>query len=99
MSSAPQAPAEAVDHLLAELAPLAHPARMRRLAAWTKERAAGPNEGDGPERLGPLLAELDKRGAYGRGLAGVAATIAGDVAFVAARLTDPDPAVSRQALK
>ncbi|MFB7129925.1 hypothetical protein [Kitasatospora sp. NPDC056273] len=100
MSSAPHSPAEAVDHLLAELAPLAHPARMRRLAAWTKERAAeGPNEGDGPERFGPLLAELDKRGAYGRGLAGVAATIAGDGAFVAARLTDPDPAVSRQALK
>ncbi|MFD7448664.1 hypothetical protein [Kitasatospora sp. NPDC059827] len=95
MSSAPQTPAETVDHLLAELDPLAHPARMRRLATWTKELRHGNN----PEQLRPLLAELDTRGAYGRGLAGVAATIAEDAAFVAARLTDPDPAVSRQALK
>ncbi|MFF2078974.1 hypothetical protein ACFVXG_30000 [Kitasatospora sp. NPDC058162] len=95
MSSAPQSPAEAVDHLLTELDPLAHPARMRRLAAWTKEL----RHNGGPEQFRSLLAELDTRGAYGRGLAGVAATIAEDAAFVAARLTDPDPAVSRQALK
>ncbi|MFD5468218.1 hypothetical protein ACFWIQ_36230 [Kitasatospora sp. NPDC127059] len=95
MSNAPQSPAEAVDLLLAELDPLAHPARMRRLAAWTKELC----HGDGPERLGPLLTELDTRGSYGRGLAGVAATVARDAAFIAARLTDPDPTVSRQALK
>ncbi|MER7757326.1 hypothetical protein [Kitasatospora sp. NPDC097643] len=96
MSSAPQSPAEAVDHLLAELDPLAYPNRMRRLAAWTKGLL---RQGGGSEQLRPLLAELDTRGAYGRGLAGVAATIAEDVEFVAARLTDPDPAVSRQALK
>ncbi|MER7666841.1 hypothetical protein ABTY61_00050 [Kitasatospora sp. NPDC096128] len=95
MSSAPQSPAEAVDHLLAELDQLAHPVRMRRLAAWAKELC----HRGGSEQLRTLLAELDTRGAYGRGLAGVAATIAEDAAFVAARLTDPDPAVSRQALK
>ncbi|MET8627602.1 hypothetical protein ABZW30_28285 [Kitasatospora sp. NPDC004669] len=95
MSSTPQSPAEAVDHLLAELDPLAYPVRMRRLAVWT----TGLCQGGGAERLRPLLAELDTRGAYGRGLAGVAATIAEDVGFIVARLTDPDPAVSRQALK
>ncbi|MGF1428547.1 hypothetical protein [Kitasatospora sp. LaBMicrA B282] len=98
MSSTPPPPAEAVDQLLAELDPLAHPDRMRRLAAWTKATKALRQDG-GPNRLRPLLTELDTRGAFGRTLAGVAATIAEDVEFLAPRLTDPDPAISRQALK
>jgi hypothetical protein len=88
-------PRAVVDDLHAALDPLAYPDRMRALAKWTRERA---RSGDGaPFRA--LLDELDRRGAHGRHLAVVAATIAEDSDFLAARLGDPDATVRGHALK
>ncbi|MGW5349846.1 hypothetical protein ACWERV_04890 [Streptomyces sp. NPDC004031] len=85
-------PRTAVDELLARLDPLAHPARMRAVAAWARER----RHGGGP---GALPAELETRGTYGRRLAAVAASAARDTEHLAARLADPDPFVRGHALR
>ncbi|PYC88231.1 hypothetical protein C7C46_00855 [Streptomyces tateyamensis] len=69
---------------------------MRALAGWTRQRVG---EGASAGQLGPVLTELGTRGRYGRSLAVVGAAIAGDVAFLEARLADPDGGVRAQALK
>ncbi|MDX3356759.1 hypothetical protein PV703_26350 [Streptomyces sp. ME01-24h] len=80
-----------VDTFCATLDPLAYPARMRALAAWVR-RVVNDRDSRG-SALRPLLDELDARGAYERRLAVSAAAIGGDVAFLQARLTDPDAVV------
>ncbi|MDX3093372.1 hypothetical protein PV417_02140 [Streptomyces sp. ME19-03-3] len=80
-----------VDTFCATLDPLAYPARMRALAAWVR-RVVNDRDSRG-SALRPLLDELDARGAYERRLAVSAAAIGGDVAFLEARLTDPDAVV------
>ncbi|WP_328465960.1 hypothetical protein [Streptomyces sp. NBC_00448] len=99
MPNAPARPVRAaVDELLATLDPLPYGERTRELAAWVRR----PRPGSDPARTSDLravLAELDSRGHYGRRLAGVAAVIGQDVGFLAARLTDPDAAVRRHAVK
>lgn len=77
------------DSLLHALDPLAHPTRMRELVV----RAGGS---DDPRSL---LAELETRGAYGRRLAVVAASAAGDTGWIADRIADPDPYVRGHALR
>ncbi|MFD9222564.1 hypothetical protein ACFWDI_21690 [Streptomyces sp. NPDC060064] len=49
--------------------------------------------------LRSLLAELDQRGPYERGLAVVAAAVGGDAEWVGARLADPDSFVRGRALR
>ncbi len=95
MSIEPEGPRVTVDRLYADLDPLAFPARMRALAAWTKDRVRIGCVG----QLRPLLDDLDTRGLYGRRLAVLAAVIGGDVAFLEARLADPDGTVRGHALK
>ncbi|MEV7678231.1 hypothetical protein AB0O64_06700 [Streptomyces sp. NPDC088341] len=100
----PHHPRVTVDHLYASLDPLAYPARMRALALWTRNQlrngdGEGNRDGEGAGRLRPLLDELDTRGPHGRGLAVVAAAIGRDVAFLEARLADPDATVRAHALK
>ncbi|WP_405584786.1 hypothetical protein [Streptomyces sp. NBC_01190] len=96
MSMEPHDPRIAVDDLFATLDPLAYPARMRGLAAWTRNQVG---KGAGPGGIRPLLDELDTRGAYGCRLAVVAAVIGGDVGFLEARLADLDATVRGRALK
>ncbi|MET9875275.1 hypothetical protein ABZZ36_11705 [Actinacidiphila glaucinigra] len=86
-----------VDDLCATLDPLAYPARMKALASWV--RAVVRDEGCGGSPLRPLLDELDARGTYERRLAGIAAAVGQDVAFLEARLTDRDPVVRGHALQ
>ncbi|MER5640121.1 hypothetical protein ABT095_24650 [Kitasatospora sp. NPDC002227] len=83
-----ESPQAAVDRLLTDLDPLAHPDRMRELAAWARADSARP-----------LLDELAGRGSYGHRLAVVAAAVSGDVPFLADRLADHDAVVRSQALK
>ncbi|MFD3665289.1 hypothetical protein ACFWVF_32595 [Streptomyces sp. NPDC058659] len=80
------------DELLAVLDPLPHAARLRYTAVTAHRLAA---RGD----LRPLLAALDVRGPYERRLAALAALAAGDAAYLAARIGDPDPVVRRYALR
>ncbi|WP_327242604.1 hypothetical protein [Streptomyces sp. NBC_01320] len=94
----PQDPRTAVDHLYAALDPLAYPARMRALATWTQSQVRN-GDGRGAGRLRSLLDELDTRGPHGRRLAVLAAAVGGDVAFLEARLADPDGTVRGHALK
>ncbi|MFE1961378.1 hypothetical protein [Streptomyces sp. NPDC059479] len=96
MPSDPHDHRAAVEALYADLDPLAFPARMRALAAWTRNEV---RKGSGSDGLRPLLDELDTRGSHGRRLAVVAAVIGGDVGFVEARLADPDATVRGHALK
>ncbi|MFH8590653.1 hypothetical protein [Streptomyces rimosus] len=79
------------DTLLAALEPLPYPRRMTELAARAREAA-------GRGTLAGLLAEWDTRGPYERRLAAFAARVAGDGAYLAARLTDPDAIVRAHAL-
>ncbi|MGW7557021.1 hypothetical protein ACWGJZ_38035, partial [Streptomyces rimosus] len=79
------------DTLLAALEPLPYPRRMAELAAHAREAA-------GRGTLAGLLAEWDTRGPYERRLAAFAARVAGDGAYLAARLTDPDAIVRAHAL-
>ncbi|MFE5867288.1 hypothetical protein ACFQ6V_01410 [Streptomyces roseifaciens] len=79
------APAHA-DELLAALAPLPFPRRVRHVARWARELGA---RGE----LGAVVTELSGRGRYERGVAGLAAGVGRDVAWLQTRLTDPDPAV------
>ncbi|MEV0495374.1 hypothetical protein [Streptomyces atratus] len=94
----PRDPRAAVDHLYAVLDPLAYPARMRALATWTRSLVRNGDSRDAG-RLRSLLDELDTRGLHGRRLAVLAAAIGGDVAFLEARLADPDGTVRGHALK
>ncbi|MFC1419831.1 hypothetical protein [Streptacidiphilus cavernicola] len=91
-------PRAVIDRLHSELDPLAHPARMRALAAWTQDQLKSP-EGRGAARLRTLLDELEARGPHGRRLAVMVAAIGQDTAFLEARLADPDAVVRSQALK
>ncbi|MER6325558.1 hypothetical protein [Streptomyces coelicoflavus] len=77
------------ESLLHALDPLAHPQRMRELVARTR-RSADPR---------PLLAELERHGAYGRRLAVVAASAVRDTEWIADRIADPDPYVRGHALR
>ncbi|MFC5143279.1 hypothetical protein [Streptomyces aureoversilis] len=79
------APARA-DELLAALDPLPFPRRVRHVARWARELGA---RGE----LGAVVAELSGRGRYELGVAGLAASVGRDVAWLRTRLTDPDPAV------
>ncbi len=79
------------DLLLAALDPLPYPQRMRELVARVREME--------PEQVRALLAELDRRGAYERGLGVVTAAVGGEVAWVGARLADPDSFVRGHALQ
>ncbi|MFK4227479.1 hypothetical protein [Streptomyces sp. NPDC019890] len=79
------------DLLLDVLEPLPYPLRMRELAARTREMERA--------ELRPLLAELDGRGPYERGLAVVAAAVGGDAEWIGARLADPYSFVRGQALR
>ncbi|MFI6416727.1 hypothetical protein ACIBG6_04725 [Streptomyces sp. NPDC050842] len=80
------------DKLLAVLDPLPHAARLRYTAVTAHRLAAHGG-------LRPLLAALDVRGPYERRLAALAALAAGDSAYLAARIGDPDPVVRRYALR
>ncbi|WP_405363132.1 hypothetical protein OG535_36780 [Kitasatospora sp. NBC_00085] len=92
-ASAPHvAPHPAAERLLAELAPLPHPARLRHLA-----RAAHALAGRG--ELAAVLAVLAGRGRYERRLGALAALTGGQTPYLAARLADPDDVVRRYALR
>ncbi|MFJ7203434.1 hypothetical protein ACIQWR_07865 [Streptomyces sp. NPDC098789] len=78
------------DLLLDALEPLAYRARTRSFVARAREM--------GPERAAALAATLDRRGTYERSLGVLAAAVAGDTAWIAARLADPDAVVRGQAL-
>ncbi|MFB7471606.1 hypothetical protein [Kitasatospora sp. NPDC056184] len=80
------------DQLLADLDPLPHPERQRLVARRARELAA-----DGG--LPGLLAELERRGVYGRRLAALAASAGGATDHLTERLTDPDPVVRGYALR
>ncbi|MEU9878685.1 hypothetical protein [Streptomyces phaeochromogenes] len=82
-------PRHQAESLLNALDPLPYPLRMRELAARTREL----------EETRPLLDELETRGAYERGLAVVAAAVAGDTEWIAARIADPDSFVRGHALR
>ncbi|MFI1480122.1 hypothetical protein [Streptomyces sp. NPDC020747] len=82
-------PRHQAESLLNALDPLPYPLRMRELAARTRELA----------ETRPLLDELETRGAYERGLAVVAAAVAGDTEWIAARIADPDSFVRGHALR
>ncbi|MDG9722517.1 hypothetical protein [Streptomyces sp. DH41] len=75
--------------LLHALDPLAHPERMRELAVRARASTA-------PR---PVLLELERHGAYGRQLAVVAASAAGDAEWIADRIADADPYVRGHALR
>ncbi|MGW2519165.1 hypothetical protein ACWC09_19545 [Streptomyces sp. NPDC001617] len=77
------------ESLLNALDPLPHPQRMRELAVRVREMTP----------LRPVLDELEGRGTYGRQLAVVAAAVAGDTEWIAARITDPDSFVRGHALR
>ncbi|PAK26804.1 hypothetical protein CJD44_08345 [Streptomyces sp. alain-838] len=47
----------------------------------------------------PVLVELARHGAYGRGLAVVAASATGDAGWIADRIADTDPYVRGHALR
>lgn len=83
-----QTPHQQADSLLNALDPLPFPQRMRELAVRTREFTP----------LRPVLAELEKRGSYGRDLAVVAAAVGRDSAWIADRIADPDPFVRGHAL-
>ncbi|MDQ0939469.1 hypothetical protein [Streptomyces sp. V1I1] len=84
-------PLHQADRLLDALDPLPYPLRMSELAAKAREMD--------PAELRPLVAELDERGPYERGVAVVAAAVGGDAEWVGARLADPDSFVRGQALR
>ncbi|GAA3772328.1 hypothetical protein GCM10023083_06760 [Streptomyces phyllanthi] len=86
MSRTPQT----ADGLLSVLDPLPYPTRMRELAARVRDMG---------QPLRPVLEELEARGPYERGIAVVAAAVARDTDWIAARLADPDPYVREQALR
>ncbi|MFJ2766318.1 hypothetical protein [Streptomyces sp. NPDC087300] len=85
------------ESLLRALEPLPFSERLT-LTARTASRLAEVRVGDG-ERLADLLAEWDARGPYERRLAALAAFAGHDVAFLGARLADPDPVVAGYALR
>ncbi|MFF2950089.1 hypothetical protein ACFVVU_01860 [Kitasatospora sp. NPDC057965] len=80
------------DQLLADVDPLSHPERQRLVARRARELAT-----DG--RLPELLADLERRGVYGRRLAAFAASAGGATDHLTERLTDPDPVVRGYALR
>lgn len=86
MPSTPQT----VDGLLNVLDPLPYPDRTRELASRVRAM-------DRPLR--PVLEELEGRGPYERGIAVLAAAVAQDAEWIAARVADPDPYVRGQALR
>ncbi|MEU9368102.1 hypothetical protein AB0D71_26115 [Streptomyces avermitilis] len=82
-------PVHAADSLLSALDPLPYPRRTRELAL--RVRAMSP--------LRPVLDELETRGAYERGIAVVAASVARDTQWIAEHLADADPFVRGHALR
>lgn len=93
------------ESLLRALEPLPFPARLA-LTARTAYRLAGEadtTDAAGADadagQLAALLADWDARGPYERRLAALAALAGRDVAFLAERLTDPDPVVAGYALR
>ncbi|MFG2026233.1 hypothetical protein [Streptomyces sp. NPDC048825] len=91
MPSTPQYEAEyEADSLLNVLDPLSYPQRMRELAARVRDMR---------HPLRPVLEALEARGPYERGIAVVAASVARDVEWIAARVADPDPYIRGHALR
>ncbi|GHG54097.1 hypothetical protein [Streptomyces griseocarneus] len=87
-----QKPAVAlVDELLAAVEPLPISRRLTHTAVRARElRGSG--------ELRAVVDELAGRGAYGRGLAALAAEAGHDIAWLETRLTDPDPLVRHHAV-
>ncbi len=73
-----QDPRAVVDRLYSVLDPLAHPARMRALAAWTQTEVRRDGGGSAGQ-FRALLDTLDARGPHGRRLAVQAAVIGRDL--------------------
>ncbi|GAA2659868.1 hypothetical protein [Streptomyces vastus] len=91
MPSTPQYEAEyEADSLLNVLDPLSYPQRMRELAARVRDMR---------HPLRPVLEALEARGPYERGIAVVAASVARDAEWIAARVADPDPYIRGHALR
>ncbi|MBB5122072.1 hypothetical protein AF335_08530 [Streptomyces eurocidicus] len=86
-----KSPAVLVDELLAAVDPMPHPRRLRHTALRARELSASGE-------LAPVVAELARRGAYGRGLAALAAEAGHDFGWLEARLTDPDSLVRHHAV-
>ncbi|MER5945408.1 hypothetical protein ABT127_05040 [Streptomyces sp. NPDC001904] len=78
--------------LLDDLAPLPYPRRTEEAARRARDLAA---HGE----LGPVVTELSALGAHGRGIGAILACAAGDTAWQAAHLADPDPFVRGHALR
>lgn len=85
-------PVALVCALLDAVDSLAHPQRMREVAAHARRFTA-----DGVLR--PVLEELETGGPYERGLAVVAASVGGDRDWLAARIGDEDSFVRGHALR
>ncbi|MFE6131774.1 hypothetical protein ACFQ6Q_26470 [Streptomyces sp. NPDC056437] len=87
----PHTSRRSADLLLAAIEPLPYPLRMRELSRWTRKTEPGERRS--------LLAELDARGPYERGLAVVVASVGGETGWIGERLADPDAFVRGQALR
>lgn len=91
MPSTPQYEADdETESLLNVLDPLPYPQRMRELAARVRDLR---------HPLRPVLEALEACGPYERGIAVVAASVARDAEWIAARVADPDPYVRGHALR
>ncbi|MGX5187074.1 hypothetical protein ACWKT5_31025 [Streptomyces avermitilis] len=78
-------PVHTADSLLSALDPLPYPRRMRELALRVRA-------------MSPLRPVLEARGAYERGIAVVAASVARDAPWIAEHIADADPFVRGHAL-
>jgi hypothetical protein len=80
------------DQLLDHLEPLPYPRRVRETARRAAELAA-------TGELAGVIAELDARGAYERGVAALLACVGRDTDWAATHLADPDPFVRGHAMR
>lgn len=91
MPSTPQYEADyEAESLLNVLDPLSYPQRMRELATLVRDMR---------HPMRPVLEALEARGPYERGIAIVAASVARDAEWIAARVADPDPYIRGHALR
>ncbi|UQI46295.1 hypothetical protein M1P56_19075 [Streptomyces sp. HU2014] len=86
-----KSPAALVDELLAVIDPMPRPRRLHHTALRARELSAAGE-------LSAVVAELARRGAYGRGLAALAAEAGHDIAWLQAHLTDPVSTVRHHAV-
>ncbi|MFI7005335.1 hypothetical protein [Streptomyces sp. NPDC050145] len=80
------------DQLLDTLDPLSYPHRVREAARRAAELAAS-------RELAGVIAELDRRGSYERGVGALLACAGRDADWVAAHLADPDAFVRGHAMR